>query len=512
MLLEKETLEKYGRWISSGCQLVVKCDYCGNVITKTVKARKNSNKDFDKDACFDCRFLKRKEKSLALYGVENAAQRPEIKNKLSNIKWDDLKPKIVEMHEEGYSVSYIADKLSIPHTSLDRKMHRWDLHHDSSISSRRKKTMVERYGEDYGQISHERLKKTAQKKYGVDNVFQAEEIKDKIKQTNIDKYGVDHHMKQPEFAKKTVQKGIDTRIKNGSVQLHNGRTASDFAKEIGFSRSHFSTLIKKFGFEKAVTLQPRQSSLEKLFEQHLDENNIDYDSQFKVSGKVADIRIGDVIVELDGLYWHSDAVQQNKRYHIEKRQLYLDNGFKPLFFYEDEINNKIDIVWSMVMNHLGSSPDRIFARKTQPVEGVVGKEFFETNHLMGKGRGRTYSLLYNDEPVCSIQISRLKNKDYDVSRFCCKKGVNVIGGFSKLLSFAEKQLDMNSLRTFIDLRYGSGDYLTDFGFIKGKSSPSFCWTDGKTRFHRLKFKGSSGYKEGLSKLWDCGQLPFVKKY
>ena len=166
----------------------------------------------------------------------------------------------------------------------------------------------------------------------------------------------------------------------------------------------------------------------------------------------------------------------------------------------------------MILNKLGKCPNKIFARKTAPVIGGANKEFFEENHLMGKGKGEIFSLLYDGEPVAAIQICRLKDNDYDISRFCCKKNHSVIGGFSKLLKLVEQTLKMDSLKTFIDLRYGKGGYLEDLGFKRGNPSLSFHWTNGERRFHRLKFRGATGYDKGLARIWDCGQLPFTKEY
>jgi len=56
-----------------------------------------------------------------------------------------------------------------------------------------------------------RLKST-QEKYGVDNVFQLEYVKDKMKETFIINYGFDHYSKNDEYKEK--QKHI--RIKNGT--------------------------------------------------------------------------------------------------------------------------------------------------------------------------------------------------------------------------------------------------------------------------------------------------------
>ncbi len=50
-----------------------------------------------------------------------------------------------------------------------------------------------------------RTKETNLKKYGVENVFQSDEIKDKIKKTNIKKYGYDIAIKNPDILSKMIE-------------------------------------------------------------------------------------------------------------------------------------------------------------------------------------------------------------------------------------------------------------------------------------------------------------------
>lgn len=50
---------------------------------------------------------------------------------------------------------------------------------------------------------------TNREKYGVDNVFQSDEIKEKSKQTNLDKYGVEHYSQTDEYREKFKQTCLD---------------------------------------------------------------------------------------------------------------------------------------------------------------------------------------------------------------------------------------------------------------------------------------------------------------
>jgi len=60
-----------------------------------------------------------------------------------------------------------------------------------------------------GDISPETIKKIANLRYGVDNVFQAPEIKDKIKTTMQTKYGVSHPSQSEEIMEKKIKNNIE---------------------------------------------------------------------------------------------------------------------------------------------------------------------------------------------------------------------------------------------------------------------------------------------------------------
>ena len=47
------------------------------------------------------------------------------------------------------------------------------------------------------------------------------------------------------------------------------------------------------------------------------------------------------------------------------------------------------------------------------------------------------------------------------------------------------------------------------GFKLINNDISFMWTNKKTRVHRMKFPGDSGYEKGFNKIWDCGQMKYV---
>jgi hypothetical protein len=91
-----------------------------------------------------------------------------------------------------------------------------------------------------------------------------------------------------------------------------------------------------------------------------------------------------------------------------------------------------------------------------------------------------------------------------------KINTSVTGGFSKLLSYFIKKCNPSSIMSFVDRRYGSGQYLVNLGFILENEDVSFRWTDGNKTFHRMSFPSNSGYSCKLFKIYDCGQAKYIK--
>jgi very-short-patch-repair endonuclease len=457
---------------------------------------------------------------MKLYGVANSAQRSEVREKISEncaFKQDGFEEKRAKTMLERYGVVNAMDSQELRDKNKRTIQDRYGVDNVSQIDSvqaKKRETSLERYGNEQflgSEIGREKIRQGMLDKYGVENAFQSEEIKDKIKETSIEKYGFDHHLKDRDRAIANAQKVLASKIKSGMVKLYNGKPVSEWLKESQYSDSAFRSLVNKHGLELALKMSPQISSLEQVVKEWLDSENIKYEQQFRVGNKIADFLLVDhkIILELDGLYWHSEHQLQDDSYHINKHFLYTSFDYHPLFFREDEVNNKFDIIKSIILNKIGRSI-RVFARKCTIVEvsSEDSAKFFETNHLMGKGRGTTYGLKIGDDLVSCMIIRRTRDKNWDVSRFCHKLGHQVIGGFSKLIKHFLQKNEVDTLTTFIDRRYGDGSYLTDLGFEFIACSPSFRWTNTVDCLHRMKFPGNTGYDNGFVKIWDCGQARY----
>lgn len=413
--------------------------------------------------------------------------------------------------EYGLSISEARKKAR--ETNKERYGHEYASQNEE-IKNKIFTTNIERFGSKNPNSSKEvrkKIEETNIKIYGFRAPSMNDEIKGKIRESCIRKYGASSPAKA-DIVKIKIDK---TRRAKGLTKVFDGKTMKELAKERNVSYTNFKKTVQIDGFDFAKDLSSKKTSIETKIEQILKELNLDYVHNNQLSGcKYRPdfvIESNKLIIECDGVYWHSDAVNKNNNHLIEKRKTYTSLGYTPLFFREDEIRNKLNIVKSIIKNKLGLSK-RVFARKCtiqRELDKSVCNKFFDENHLMGKGSGRTYSLRFNEEIVAALQVKNSK-QGIEISRFCTLNDVSVVGGFSRLISFVENNESPHFIKTFVDMRYGQGDYLLKLGFTKKTEYPSFVWVNGINTHHRLIFKGNSGYSHDFFKLWDAGQSKYIK--
>jgi hypothetical protein len=121
---------------------------------------------------------------------------------------------------------------------------------------------------------------------------------------------------------------------------------------------------------------------------------------------------------------------------------------------------------------------------------------------------------------------------YELTRFCSKININVVGGFNKLLNYFVKNYKPKKITTYADCRWsGINEKKSVYAkaglkFIS-KTSPSYFYVfkkdycQRKHRFSMVKHKllehfGGNPFKtewelaqeNGYDRIWDCGALKF----
>lgn len=232
-------------------------------------------------------------------------------------------------------------------------------------------------------------------------------------------------------------------------------------------------------------------------------------------------------IELDGNYYHSEKFKRNKKHHYEKRELALKEGIRLIFIQSDEWEHKSPIVKSMLKHSLKCS-DIVFYARQLHIDSPSSQETLEfqnTNHLMGSYKAaRSVGLYTSTKKLVLLMSYRLLNDNtlMDITRLCSILESSIVGGFSKLLKYTvESHKTVNSIQSFVDLRYATGNSLLKMGFKNEGVTLGWKWTDGAHTYNRLKCRANMDSRK-LSekehaqelkwyKLYDAGQAKFVKQ-
>lgn len=280
------------------------------------------------------------------------------------------------------------------------------------------------------------------------------------------------------------------------------------------------------------------SSYEIELSNYLQNNEIDVETTFKGLDGVSEIdiishkhRIG---IEINGLYWHSD-IYKDKDYHINKTKKLKALGYRLIHIFEDDWINKKEICKSIILNSLGKSLYRIFARNCiiKECSFIESKHFLQENHIQGSCVSKVrLGLFFKNELVSIMTFCGLRkslgslNKPncYELVRFCGKTHTNVIGAASKLFNFFIKNYKPNYIVSYCDKSRYTGDLYKKLGFTHILDTPPnyFYIKDGK-RYNRFSFrkseilkmgaeKSDTEYnfmaKSGYSRIYDCGSMKF----
>jgi hypothetical protein len=238
--------------------------------------------------------------------------------------------------------------------------------------------------------------------------------------------------------------------------------------------------------------------------------------------------------EFNGLYWHSELFKE-RNYHQEKTKYFSEKGIRIINIWEDDWDNRRSILESQIRNWLGLTVTKIPARKCI-IKNINStdeyKMFLESNHIQGFASASIKIGLYLGDELVSLMTfdhfegrKKMTEGEWNLSRFCNKLNVNVIGGASKLLNYFKVNYKPKRVISFADISWSNGDLYHRLGFyIKYKSRPNYSYLINKSRSNKQKWNKSKLIRMGFDptmseskimednfgayKIFDCGQIKF----
>jgi len=450
-----------------------------------------------------------------------------------------------------------------------------DVKYRENLIKKSKQTKLQKYGdENYNNI--EQCKKTKLKKYGDENYCNKEQIsisnknktdtqkykiREKRESTNLKTHNVKYHFNKKSVLYKVL---VNRRIKTWdtfNLQIDRKKLKRLFEYD-----NFIDPEYKKFNYEclrcgnvietNSVYIQKiscgcytsgYQSHYELEIIDFLKENNItnyvhgqrernaNGTFGYELDVYLPELKLG---IEFHGLYWHSDQFK-SKTYHYDKYKHFVDKDIQIIQIFENEWNEKQDIVKSILKSKLGLNK-RIYGRKCEVKEISVSeyRNFLDTNHLQGYVASKIkIGLFYQNELVSCIGIGKSRfNKKYqhELLRLATKMNFSVIGGFSKMLTYFSLRYSPQNLLTYVDLRYfnGKGYLANDFeeisisapNYFYFRLDSKYCGLENRMKYQKYKLnKLLSVYNESLNeyqnmiandyyRIFDAGNKVFVKKF
>jgi hypothetical protein len=250
---------------------------------------------------------------------------------------------------------------------------------------------------------------------------------------------------------------------------------------------------------------------------------------FRDLGKELDIFIPEknYAIEYNGLFWHTED-KVGKQYHSEKHTLCRENNISLFQIFSDEWRDKRKIIESMLKHRLGTSSNKVYARKCNLLETSINKtleDFFDSTHISGHTLFKqAFYLEIDGIIVAALSLRRPFQSKYEnyieIARFSTARDTKVSGAFGKLLKAAvhwSKANGFKGILTYADLRFGEGDVYLKNGFkLIGSTKPDYWYTDGKNRFQRFKYRAQPNKPEKqvaeehkVKKIYGCGSKIFT---
>ena len=257
-----------------------------------------------------------------------------------------------------------------------------------------------------------------------------------------------------------------------------------------------------------------------------------YNSRHIIPPYELDVYIPDknIAIEYCGIYWHA---KHTRLYHQQKMIQCQQQGIQLYTIFDSDCYHNNDVVVSSLTHKLGNTSVKIHARKCSivTVSHKVASAFCKANHIQGYAPASVrLGLLYGDklQALLTIGKSRFTNKyEYEIIRYCTQPNTSVIGGFSRLLTNFIKKYTPDSVVSYADLRYGTGEMYRLAGFVHSHDSQPNYWyfkkgsmvLESRIKYqkHKLVAEGADSkmteweimQKQGFDRIWDCGNAVWV---
>lgn len=215
-----------------------------------------------------------------------------------------------------------------------------------------------------------------------------------------------------------------------------------------------------------------------------------------------------IIIEYNGVYWHSERFKPGTDYHLRKTLAANTAGYQLIHVWEDDWVYRRPVVEKMLKRKLGVSEEpRLNARSLtfREVSSAESSKFLEESHIQGASGGSWRGGLFAGEELVALMVMKRRSEGvYELVRFATSAIVR--GGHSKLLKRAIEDLSPREVVTFSDNCVSGGELYARAGFERVKElAPDYMYRVGQRREHKFNYRKARferdpnlKYEEGLT--------------
>ena len=519
----------------------------GNMKSSLDKRRKTCMERYGVDNPAKCSDFKQKcnQTFQKKYGVDWAAQSDVVKEKIKS-RWkdksdDDLKDifdRRKSTNLKKYGCEWPQQNKNIVEKTQKTNLQKYGVSctlHSTEIEQRVKQTLVDRFGEHpfsseemnrrreagslkkYGvrnpsqsEIVKAHNKEMLQHKYGVTNIRNIPGVEEKIQKTNLEKYGSKTYLTSSILMQRLMKDGTKYEEYNKFKEDPPAYILENFseipnvyevAEHLGVTDTSIYTWLDKFNCRNMVSVSGSLIEREVIgfLKEYIPDIKIKHNDKTVIKPYELDIYLPDykIAFECNPTSTHNSTFvdpwggsPKSYKYHQMKSLMCRDNGIFLFHIFGYEWTHKKDIVKSMILNVLGCTKTKIYARKTrvEEIDSNTATKFLFENHRQGYAISSVrLGLYYQDDLVSVMLFNRTRGTigkksehdvEYELSRFCSKINVCVVGSASKLFSYFIKNYDPKSMVSFSDIAHARGNLYPALGFNKvSESDPSYVWVN-----------------------------------
>lgn len=393
----------------------------------------------------------------------------------------------------GFSVTTMGRRLAS--LGLTKPANRTDIKDEDVVKDWNDSLTIVEIAKKY-KASHDTITKRL-KKYGIE-CSRVEGIKKHFKRTHSEKWS---------YIKSDLDKGMSlTSIREKHC--------------IRYTKLLELMELNSYEYKKIEDVELNSMS-EKEYMDIILKELVSLDIEYVVDGNYIYLPKHNLGIEVNPVSTHSIDVGKlgltSKKYHQEKSILAEEKGVGLIQFYDADYHDARRFeVFKEQLKALVSNKIKIGAREclVQLIDAKSSNQFLNKYHFQGMERSSSarYGLYYGENLVGVLTLgkSRYTKDEFEIVRYCMDPNVVVMGGFSKLFTYALKDIKIGSkIISYMDLnkRLRASNVYKKHGFqFDGLTKPDYVWvkrygTETLSRYNTTKFKlVSEGYDASKSEV------------